>query len=287
MPRALVESAWSQQRGDWLSSVPRAIAHLESVWSIEVGEPFQPGGQTAWVGPATRGGDDGFVLKIGWRHPEGEHEADGLRLWDGDGAVRLYAAEVVDDETLAFLLERCRPGTTLKERPEEEQDIVVAQLLQRLWTRSPRGHPFRPLQSMCEWWADESEQKIAAARPSGLDPGLVRAGLTLFRELPNSAEREVLLCTDLHGDNILAAEREPWLAIDPKPYVGDPTYDALQHMLNCKARLQSDPRAFAHRMAGLLDLDPDRLMLWLFARCVQESPHWPSLAPVARQIVPK
>lgn len=51
----------------------------------------------------------------------------------------------------------------------------------------------------------------------------------------------MLLCTDLHGDNILAAQRESWLAIDPKPYLGDPAYDTLQHMLNCEGRLAAHP----------------------------------------------
>ncbi len=107
-----------------------------------------------------------------------------------------------------------------------------------------------------------------------------------FRELPSSATHETLLCTDLHAGNVLAAEREPWLVIDPKPYRGDPTYDALQHMLNCESRLLADPRGLVRRMAGLLDFDPDRLRLWLFARCVQESPDWPMLARVARTVAP-
>jgi streptomycin 6-kinase len=91
----------------------------------------------------------------------------------------------------------------------------------------------------------------------------------------------------LHAENVLAAEREPWLVIDPKPYVGDPTYDALQHLLNCDERLQSDPQGLANRMADLLGLDPDRLVLWLFARCIIESPHSPWLAAVARRIAPR
>src|SRR5439155_1399028 len=100
-------------------------------------------------------------------------------------------------------------------------------------------------------------------------------GMNLFRSLPATADREVLLCTDLHAENVLAAEREPWLLIDPKPYVGDPTYDPLQHLLNCEQRLRADPRALATRLADLLDLDRDRMVLWLFARCVQESPDRP------------
>jgi hypothetical protein len=99
---------------------------------------------------------------------------------------------------------------------------------------------------MCNQWADEFAGEEAAGRVSS-DPGLVREGIGLFRHLAASAEREVLLCTDLHAENVLAAKREPWLIIDPKPYVGDPTYDALQHMLNCEERLSSDPRGFASR----------------------------------------
>jgi streptomycin 6-kinase len=115
---------------------------------------------------------------------------------------------------------------------------------------------------------------------------LAREGVRLFRALPATAERNVLLCTDLHAENVLAAEREPWLVIDPKPYVGDPTYDALQHLLNCDERLHADPRGLSRRMADLLWLDDERLLQWLFARCVIESIDWPTLASVARLIPP-
>ena len=57
-------------------------------------------------------------------------------------------------------------------------------------------------------------------------------------------------------------------------------------MLNCDERLRADPRGLARRMADLLGLDPGRVLLWLFARCVQESPQWPPLAAVARSIAP-
>ena len=74
--------------------------------------------------------------------------------------------------------------------------------------------------------------------------------------------------------------------IDPKPYVGDPAYDVVQHLLNCPARLTADPLGLVARLADLLDLDPERLRLWLFARCVQESPDWPNLADIARRLAP-
>ena len=129
-----------------------------------------------------------------------------------------------------------------------------------------------------------SNRKVQPSRT--LDPGLAREGIALFRSLPATADRDVLLCTDLHAENVLAAQRQSWLVIDPKPYVGDPTYDPLQHLLNCPERLQADPRGLTTRIADLLELDRDRLLAWLFARCVQESLDWPHLADIARRIVP-
>jgi streptomycin 6-kinase len=94
----------------------------------------------------------------------------------------------------------------------------------------------------------------------------------------------VLLCTDLHAGNVLAAQREPWLVIDPKPFVGDPAYDTVQHMLNCDERLAIDPVGLARRMAGLLDLDDDRVSRWLFARCAQEALGDVSMREPARRL---
>jgi len=287
LPRNLVDAVESEDDGRrraWIMSLPGIVEHLEQHWSLKVGEPFQPGGQTAWVAPAHTEAGAHLVLKVAWRHPEAAHEADGLRAWNGQGAIFLHATEEFDD-TIALLLERCKPGSTLASRPEADQDTVIASLLPRLWQEPAPGHRFRPLQVMCEAWADEFELK-AAARPTSLDPGLAREGIALFRTLPATAERNVLLCTDLHAENVLAAQREPWLVIDPKPYIGDPTYDPLQHLLNCDERLHTDPVDLTHRMADLLDLNAERLRLWLFARCVQESLDWPDLANIARRIAP-
>lgn len=85
---------------------------------------------------------------------------------------------------------------------------------------------------MCDTWADHFEARANGTR-AVVDAGPAREGVALFRALPASAERSVQLCTDLHAGNVLRAEREPWLVIDPKPHVGDPTFDALQHILNC------------------------------------------------------
>ena len=278
-----VRSDPSPQRAAWLDALPRLIAEFADRWSLEVEPPYQPGGRCAWVAPARDRAGRHLVLKVDWFHVVAVHEADALRAWAGDGAVLLHD-HAAEDSTSVLLLERCFPGTPLGEvLPEAQQDEVVAGLLRRLWQAPTVGQPFRPLQVMCDAWAAEFHDRLAEA-PGLLDPGLARAGIDLFRTLPATAERQVLLCTDLHAGNVLAAEREPWLVIDPKPYVGDPSYDAVQHLLNCGERLVADPIGLARRMADLLEVDPDRLSGWLFARCVQESLDQPALRDVAARL---
>lgn len=275
----------SPARRKWLGGPPGIVDDLRQRWELTLGSPFDPGGQASWVAPASDRHGREVVLKVGWRHPEAAHEAAGLRAWNGDGAVQVYRAWS-DRLTSALLLERCTPGTALNsDTPEPEQDIVISGLLKRLWRLPLDGHSFRPLHEMCSAWADEFELELAG-RPGWLDPGLARAGIELFRALPAEPAESVLLCTDLHAGNVLAAAREPWLVIDPKPYLGDRTYDALQHMLNCTERLTRDPRRFAQRMADLLDLDTHRLASWLFARCITESINDPALRHVAVHLAP-
>lgn len=289
LPQNLADSIVSSddpERRAWLDRLPGIVRGLARDWELELGAPFQPGGQCSWVAPARTADGAQLVLKVGWLHPEAEREAEALRFWDGNGAVRLHANETLGD-TVALLLERCEPATLLSELAEPEQDEVVCALLPRLWREPPAGHEFRSLQAMCAAWADQTDEALARSGAcTALDRGLVRAGLELFRTLPTSADRRVLLATDLHAKNILAAQREPWLLIDPKPHVGDPAYDTLQHMLNCD-RLFTDPAGLARRLADLLELQRDRLLLWLFARVVQESPGWPELGEVAMRLAPE
>lgn len=284
LPQCLEASARAEGREDWLRGLRQLLATFSARWGLTLGSPFQPGGHTAWVAPARNPNGTDLVLKVAWRHPEADHEADGLRIWAGGGAVRLHEVDEMDD-TIVLLLERCRPGNALSDEPEAVQDRVIAGLLGRLWVDPPAQSRLRPLTVMCEQWAERFETNRAAGRVI-LDDDLAEQGIALFRSLPRTADRQVLLSTDLHAGNVLAAERESWLVVDPKPYVGDPTYDVVQHLLNCPKRLNDDPFGLIARLADLLDLDAERLRLWMFARCVQESPDWPNLADVARRLAP-
>ena len=230
IPEDLARAAAGEGREDWLAGLPVMVARIATCWQIEVDDPFLPGGQTAWVAPARDDAGHDLVLKVGWPHPEAAHEADGLRAWDGAGAIRVYRADKRAEATL-LLLERCRPGTQLRAEPAEEHDLVIAGLLRRLWVQPRKGHGFHPLADMCDYWAGRYDERSPAER-SCLEPRLANEGIRLLRALPRSGADPVLLHTDLHAGNVLAAARERWLAIDPKPYVGDPAYDVTQHIFN-------------------------------------------------------
>lgn len=252
------------ERAAWLDRLPDTIRSLERRWSLTLEAPFgSEEASCAWVLPVVLVDGASAVLKLGMPHMEGEHELHGLRFWNGDPTVRLLAG---DDELGAMLLERCEPGAMLRTLPEAEQDLVIAGLLRRLWRPASTPHPFRRLSAMMGHWTDET----LAATKRWPDTGLVREGLHLFTELSCNPPAEVLLATDLHAGNVLRSEREPWLVIDPKPFVGDPAYDATQHLFNCNARLRSDPDRTICRMADLLGVDRERVRLWMFARAAAE-----------------
>jgi streptomycin 6-kinase len=140
---------------------------------------------------ATTADGEPAVLKVFFPDHESFQEPDALERWDGDAAIRLLRR---DDERCALLLERCEPGTFLSGSPDA-LDVLIG-LLPRLWKGADGFHT---LADEVEYWIER-----------GLDPGLAR-------ELASSQGEQVLVHQDLHGDNVLAAEREPWLVIDPKP----------------------------------------------------------------------
>jgi streptomycin 6-kinase len=286
-------------RVEWLAALPDRVDELTARWGLDLDEPFEPGGNCSWVAPGTDRDGREVVLKVAWHHTEALHEAEGLAALGGQGAVEVYAFEHLaparlgggapgDTDTTAMLLERCRPGTELRGRPEAEQHLVVTDLLRSVWTvELTFDHPFRPLSVMADDWVVRAEARLAAD-PRRLDAGLAREGLQLFRELARTGPTEALLFTDLHAGNVLSSGRRQWLLIDPKPYVGDPHYDVLQHLLNCNGSLQADPIGLLTEVADLAGLDAGRVRQWLFARCVQESlgegPPWPGLDVVLHRL---
>jgi len=261
IPARLISACQNDaERMNWLNSLPDVLSDLQERWSLILEDPFDGDeGGAAWVAGVMLPDQTAGILKLGMPHMEGRDEIEGLRFWSGVPTVRLLNS---DDGVVAMLLERCNPGTALRELPEPEQDVIIAGLLRRLWRQPLSPGPFRPLSVMTAYWSSEASDN----REKWPDTGLIAEGLSLFKNLSESAPGDVLLATDLHAGNVLRAEREPWLVIDPKPFVGDPAYDATQHLLNCCFRLRSDPQRTIRRFADLLGLDHERVWAWTFAR---------------------
>jgi streptomycin 6-kinase len=236
---------------EWLARLPQLLEECRERWALELEEPYAYA-FASFVVPA---GD--AVLKIQFPDRESEHEADALRLWGGDGAVRLYDYDV---ERRALLLERLRPGTPLKARGPEESLDVIAALLRRLW--KPAGAPFRTLAEEAAWWLEDLEDTWER-NGQPFERRLLDAALDALRELPTTQGEQVVLHQDLHADNVLAAEREPWLAIDPKPLVGEREFGLAPVIRG--GELGHDQQSVRYRLDRLtseLGLDRERARGW-------------------------
>jgi streptomycin 6-kinase len=203
------------------------------------------------------------VLKIQWPHRESEYEATALELWDGDGVVRLLAH---DEERHALLLERCRPGTYLRELDADAGLGVLIGLLPRLW--KPAGPPFRSLADEAAWWAGYIRADWdEAGRP--FEEELVDAAVAALEELAPTQGEQVLIHQDLHADNVLAAQREPWLVIDPKPLVGEREFSLAPIIRSFE--LGHSGRAVVERLDRLsseLGLDRERARGWALGQTI-------------------
>jgi streptomycin 6-kinase len=242
--------------------LPRLVAECAERWRLKLGEPFAAPYVSLPVAAKLPDGTD-VVLKVQFPDRESEHEADALALWDGEGAIRLLAH---DAERHALLLERCLPGTPLAELDEDSVLDVSVELLPRLW--KPAGPPFRPLADEAAWWAGHLEEKWeSAGRP--FERRLLDAALDALNTLPGSQGEQVLVHQDLHPGNVLRAEREPWLVIDPKPLAGEREFSLAPIVRALElAHERGHVLRRLDRLAGELGLDRERARLWAVAQAI-------------------
>lgn len=199
----------------WVSAVPRLVRDFLDEWDlVPDGEPMY--GHTALVVPVTASGER-LALKIVFPHDEGQHEALALRHWNGNGTVRLVRA---DPGRGALLLERLSTRD-LVAVPVLEACSTIAGLYHRLHVAAPAS--FAPLTSYIETWTNDL---AGLPRSSALPRRIVEQAVHLGRTfVADELSVGRLIHGDLHYENVLAADREPWLVIDPKPVSGDPHYE--------------------------------------------------------------
>jgi streptomycin 6-kinase len=240
----------------WLERVPHLVAECVEEWRLHVGGSYV-GGAAGHVLEVELPDGTPAVLKVWFPHRESEHEADALALWDGDGAVRLLAH---DRGRSALLMERCEPGTPLAAIGGDSALDVLVDLLPRLW--KPAGSPFRTLAEEASWWSDYLPREWERfGKP--YERRLLDAAVSALTELSSSQGEQVLVNQDLHGDNVLASQREPWLVIDPTPLLGErefalaPVVRSSELGASCEDALHR-----LDRLAADLGLDKERARWW-------------------------
>jgi streptomycin 6-kinase len=255
-------AAQSDPAGRWLRSVPGIAAEAVEQWhlSVDDGEPRHGG--FAVVVPVHRG-DEACVLKISQRTEDVAVEALALTAWDGQGAVRLLAA---NPGAGVLLLERLDPQRTLFDLPWPTAARVAATLLHRLASvPAPPGVP--ALRQVAATIADTLPYRNDRAGSPVPKPHL-DAAAGLAREL-GAAAGDRLVHADLHYGNVLAGDREPWLAIDPRAVAGDPEH-AVPELL--WTRLDEVGASGLERLLAIVvtagDLDPELARSWSIVRCV-------------------
>src|SRR5262245_52723853 len=250
----------------WLDAAPRTIKRLVDEWGLTLHEPLH-GGSVSVVLAVRRGDRTVAVLKLPFIDEESRHEAEALRHYNGAGAVQLYAFDQVSG---AMLLEKLSPGTGLDRLDDPEQAIVIAtDLLRRLWRPPAADHPFALVRDLATLLAEDLPSRNDRCG-SPLPLRLVEESVALARALAASAEDDVVVNRDAHLANILAAEREPWLLIDPKPLVGERAFDGGYLLLD---RLGPAPRpdsagALLRTLAQALGVERERLRAWALLRAV-------------------
>lgn len=279
IPERLREKASTNSAATrWLAELPALCERLCAQWSVRLGTAFEECHVSLVV--TTEGSDPAAVLKVPMpatvqlgtlTASARAGEAAVLRLWDGDGAVRLLAE---DASTGAMLVERCRPGAPLDRIGDPEAgDRVAAELLGRLHRPAPADAPFEHLADNAREFAHDLP--VAFDRiGSPFDAWMIELAVELLLDLSQPTESEVLLHGDFHLDNILSSGRAPWLAIDPLPMVGDPAYDAVQYLLFRKGDLTDPHREWdsvVTRFADRLGVDVQRVKAWTFARLVSDA----------------
>jgi streptomycin 6-kinase len=246
----------------WLAALPTVLDRVLAAWGLTLVATFEL--SMNWVGEVRRADGSAAVLKLGV--PQAghlAHEATALAFFGGHGAVRLLAE---DRERGALLLERARPGAPIRDlvtdRDEDATAAVIA-MIRRLHRPAPPGVALPSLQGYAAAFED----------PRGLPVDLVARAAGLFAELCASATDRVVLHGDLHHDNVLSGDREPWLAIDPHGVVGDPGYEIGALLYNPDPALRDGDLLArvptrVEQLADGLGMPLDRVVAWGFVQGV-------------------
>jgi streptomycin 6-kinase len=264
-PGLAARAALGPRWADWLEDLPRTTADLVEEWGLTYdGVPRH--GHCSLVVPVRTSQRQPAVVKVSLPDEEHEHEHLALQRWHGNGTVLLLRA---DPRRFALLLERLHPQD-LGELWDVEACTTVAGFYSRLHVPAPPQ--LRPLTDPLQRWTDGL---AALAKDAPVPRRLVEQAVALGRALlTDEATTGTMIHRDLHYGNVLAADREPWLVIDPKPISGDPHYEVAPLLWSRWAevvgsgRVRDAVRDRFHAVVDAAPLDEDRARDWVVARAL-------------------
>jgi streptomycin 6-kinase len=269
IPRELA-AAQAEYNGEsgraFIAALPDLAARFLSRWDLEPEAGRNPmHGVSALVLPVVRRGDGTpAVLKLQFLDEESAGEPVALRVWDGDGAVRLLDHDAL---TGTLLLERLDETRMLSHEPDTRRAVLtIAELLARL-TSFPAPPGLRRLGDIARAMLDATPRALDRV-PDPRARRLVADCAAAVREVVDEPG-DRLLHWDLHDENVLASGRAPWLAIDPKPLAGDPGFELWPALDN-----RFDPAEILWRfdaMTDVLALDRARARAWTLGRLLQNA----------------
>ncbi|MGW6497788.1 aminoglycoside phosphotransferase family protein [Nonomuraea angiospora] len=274
VPAALTEShvKYDGEAGRaWSAGLPALAERYLEEWALRLdGEPRH--GVVSLVLPVLREDGTKAALKLQPVTDENATEAPGLRTWAGDASVLLLDS---DPGTGTLLLERLEADRSLSGMPDDMKALgILTDLLARLVSyQAPEG--LRRLGDIAQAMLDGVDGAVAKL-PRESDRHWMRYCADAVGELV-AEPGDRLLHWDLHYDNVLAADREPWLSIDPKPLAGDPGFDllpALHNRWDDVVATGDVTRGVLRRfdlMVDRLGLDPRRAAGWTLGRVLQNA----------------
>ncbi|MET9495722.1 aminoglycoside phosphotransferase family protein [Streptomyces sp. NPDC006552] len=267
IPRELVESQYryaGEAGRAFVAALPGRVAEFVERWGLRVeGRPMH--GVAALVLPVVRRADGvRAAVKFQVLDEETVGEPVALRVWGGRGAVRLLDH---DAATGTMLLERLDEGRMLGAVADSRAGVLVIAGLSARLTAGPAPEGMRTLSDV----AGRMLAEVPGALAGIGDPvrrGVVASCAAAVREVVGEAG-DRLLHWDLHFENVLAGEREPWLAIDPKPLAGDPGFELWPALGN---RFEADEVVWRFdAMTAVLGLDRERARAWTLGRVLQNA----------------
>jgi streptomycin 6-kinase len=270
VPPALV-AAQVRFRGEagraWVDGVARTAAEFLERWRLRR-DGATRSGVAGLVLPVVT--DDGTPAMLKLQDTDWDHPGEGLalRTWNGDGAARLLRE---DPETWTLLIERLDPDRDLRSVDDDEAAVlVIAGLLNRL--NAHTAPPEIPRLADKAAKMIEDTPVAAAGLADRAEGRLLHRWADQLAEVAGEAG-DRLLHWDLHYENVLASDRAPWLAIDPKPLAGDPGFEicpALWNRWDASAPERTIRRRF-DLMVEAMGLDRQRAVAWTLGRTLQNS----------------